>query len=283
MSRLLELLSVAVRSLWWRIAGGGSVMETDPRDRRSLEELRHLIMGLFAHDPITYLGYRPTEIRAVGPGVHLGHIKVDFHGILISRSGESCLENVDRLLLHLGPTFSMESLKVLLRDRSQVGTAQPEAVSGIPWSDIASLLLPTLRGEGQPHALTATWGDLFVTWAVHLPDSLMVISDQDLEGWSITPGELLQAAMENLTERYGDTRAVPADPAETDGLTIWTVNAVPHLNASLVLLPDVVQSVPIAMDQMFVAVPDRGVLLFVEKPETLEQRQALLEAVFGMW
>lgn len=55
------------------------------------------------------------------------------------------------------------------------------------------------------------------------------------------------------------------------------------MSASLALQADVVASVPIAMDQMYVAIPDRGSLLFIEKPDALEQRQALLEAVFGMW
>lgn len=151
MSGFLESLGVAIRSLWWRLAGGSPPAEADPRDLRTLEELRHLIMDLIARDPHTYLGYLPTEIRAVGPGTRLEQLPVDFHGILITRPGHVALENVDLLLPHLGPAFSLEALKEILRDRRNL-----TPTAGLPWSDVAGLLLPSLQCGEPSAALTAT-------------------------------------------------------------------------------------------------------------------------------
>lgn len=148
---------------------------------------------------------------------------------------------------------------------------------GLKWSDAVPHLLPRLDEYREGHGCGERWGDLLITWVLEFPTGPVAVTEQHVNSWGWPPEELTETALDNLRRLCGDPRPRRAVGLAPGPFNVWHIPGPMGYLDSMVLLPEVVESLPLSREEMFVASPARNRLFFAAKPASPSERQALFQ------
>lgn len=245
--------------------------------------LRRRVTELVQKDPLRYLSQAPARVEPIGPGGMLGGHNVDYCGLrLVAPGGQDFVMNVTKMYMMIRSDLRAETIdRCLLHMLKSAWEGRTECF--MSWEEARSRLLPVVRGPHRHKVVGFGWGDLKVNLVVDSPDQMFYVSPERLDAWGVTAEQVLAQAKDNLRRRYGrvKVRKLPLDEAE--GNHIWAVDSDPDYSTSLILLPSLVAQVPLNRRDMYVIMPQRHQLFFVDKPADGLKRVYLFYRTIGMF
>lgn len=268
--------------VWSKIANlfrGGSAPDPvlPPKDEPVLSLWRRCT-ELLATEASDLLGVDEVVVQPIKPGQALdvggARQSASCYGLVITfPDGSRIVVNLDTVSQRLGPNPSPEAVKEEIRTWAPGGGAPAD----VGWQDASARLLPRLIAASEPPARPGRpWGDMAVATILDDQKQIWYVNDGLLAEWERSQEEVYATALANLRRRFGTAAVNQLPPDRSDGLNIWYLEAEDtDINATLVLLPELIAKVPVPLDEMFVAIPDRNTALIVQRPETREERQGL--------
>ncbi|MDB4895389.1 MAG: hypothetical protein JWN15_1651 [Firmicutes bacterium] len=258
--------------------GGGSGAE-----QAEVERLRQWVLEQLRTHPLKYLEQVPEQVEPVGPGIVLGGQMVDHHAVRMRcPGGGEYMMNVSKMHWMLRGRWSPEVMEGCLAHMLR-GYASYLTMNLDSWEAIQPALLPVVKGEPHPEAVAMPWGSLTIHLAADMPQSMVYVSPGHIESWGRSPDEVLSVALANASRLHAGVTVRKLPREEAGGWHIWAVEADPNYSATAILLPHVVDQVPVDRADMYVVIPDRSRLFFIEKPGLGQDRIFLLRAAIQMY
>jgi len=253
--------------------------EPDSSNRGTIA-LQHAFLDLLQSEPGRFTSRVVNGVEAVQPGDLIDGRPVGFYGIRVKFDDGPALINISKIYLNVRHHLTKADIPRLLTHHMRAHESTFESNS---WDQAAEHLLPRLAPQPHPQIAGVDWGDLHVWLVIDEPTRMTYVSRDRLAGWGPTVQEALDVSLANLRVRYAGVRPMRLPQAQTGRLSIWGVTCDPDYSATLVLLPEIVERVPLTRDEMYVIVPQRDRLFFAERPERAEDRLFLLQSAFNMF
>ena len=252
-------------------------------ERAEEEALRQWVMEQLRTRPLKYLEQVPAHVEPVGPGILLGGHLVDYHAVRLRfADGGEHLLNVSKMHLMVHGRQAPELLEACLAHMLKSCASDAE-VHLDSWAAVQPAILPVVKGQPHPEAVSMQWGSLTIQFVVDTPDSMAYVSPDLLRTWGRTPDDVKSVALANASLLHAGVTVRKLSRQEAGGFHIWAVDTDPDYSASTVLLSHVVDQVPVDRDDLYVIVPQRSSLYFVEKPGSAVDRIVLLGMAIQMY
>lgn len=248
-----------------------------------VETLRQWVLEQLRTHPLKYLEQVPEQVEPAGPGIMLGGQVVDFHAVRMScPGGGEFMMNVSKMHWMLRGRWSPEVMEGCLRHMLR-GYASYLTMDHDSWEVAQPSLLPVVKGEPHPDAIAMRWGSLTIHLVADMPQSMVYVSPGHLDAWRRSPAEALSVALANTSRLHAGVTVRKLAWEEAGGWHIWAVEADANYSATAILLPHLVDQVPLERADMYVVIPDRSRVFFIEKPGPGQERICLLRAAIQMY
>lgn len=247
------------------------------------ESLRQQVIHLLRTDPLSYLRSVPTVIDPLGPGEKLDVMEIDFYGVRIEIEGNPYLLNISKLDWMVGPNPSLDRISAGLKHIAKFTWVDETDQTEESWEEARHRVLPVVKGESNPHVVSIEWGCLAIHLVVDRPETMVYLQPYHLEAWGLTFEEVLTQALENLRNRSAGATVRKLPYHEAVGNNVWALDSDPDYSASMILLEHLIDQVPVDPREIYIMVPQRSRLYFVEKPDRAQDRINLLQNALRMW